>query len=476
MSDKDESDEISGKRNRSIGTGEGGGSQQDQYASRAPSASGGGRQAPVVMTDGGVDEVVEEFEEVEPGDSGWVPYENEYGETGWRELDTGEVVSDSTPPGGFENVASVRELSEENPLQEGERVRFETTDGYGFGEIHTVQSGRALIVKDEGGTTRVSESGGGPRDVTALDTPYSDKLDPESLTPQSADDVAYLLDEAEDFDAQADVIREAAQNDVSTEEISDAVAEENEAWGVLSNELLKSPTSDGDIALKPELTTSDDELEEEFAEEYGFDTHEDVNIIKHGWEGRMFERRSAPVLKEASERTGNERMPGFDFPENLSEDEVESAQQHWDFVEENLREEFGEEITVYRGLTTQDHSYQADGASETPVKLREAKENGEQVEMPHRTLESWSTDPFVAASYASGEENDGVVLERKVPVDRVAMSAGTGYLLDDDAEIVVAHDEEHQYDSDQIHKSESLTNRKKFELTVESVSDVNDSE
>lgn len=199
------------------------------------------------------------------------------------------------------------------------------------------------------------------------------------------------------------------------------------------------------------------EAENKFRESVDDEIGENADKIFSGWWKDMFSDDVAPLWQAVMNETGNENiLDGSETHNNdtsagessvaevdVSESELQAVHEYKAHTEEVMREMYGDTVTVYRGLH-----------DDAGRKLREAKENGESIEMERRPLESYSTELRQTKEYA--KKPGGVVIKDEVPVEDVWASSDSGFLVDTENELAVAHDEVREIDPDNILTPEDL--------------------
>lgn len=182
---------------------------------------------------------------------------------------------------------------------------------------------------------------------------------------------------------------------------------------------------------------------EGFSEAYGEEMAERVDDIfnaQDGWARSAFNESTAPLwqlaAQDGSSYTISERETAL-----LEEDvDTAAAENFAAYTQDVLQEELdGGFIDVYRGVK--------DGArldmmlSENLSRhgLRQAA--GEQVTVPHKLLESWTTDE----DYAERLAEDGIVLQASIPLHRVLGAPHTHPALQAEQEVIVQHKHDELY-------------------------------
>jgi len=198
-----------------------------------------------------------------------------------------------------------------------------------------------------------------------------------------------------------------------------------------------------------------DELDDSFITEssYGPDSHgakSEFNAWREEQDYSLLNDGSAELWGAAIDRTGNENVPDdaaadpltYDdpLPVDTGDEPTTAIGDSVQVTRDTLRKMFGDTVPVTRGV----HG----GFAE---QLREAKENGEPVELEHRALESWTTFPDHAQRFANEGDGDGVFITAEIPVDRIyGASHTTPGLTEEENEIVAALDSQVTYDPEQI--------------------------
>jgi hypothetical protein len=89
--------------------------------------------------------------------------------------------------------------------------------------------------------------------------------------------------------------------------------------------------------------------------------------------------------------------------------------------------------------------------------VRNAVENGDDIEIDHRTLESWSTFPAHSEEFAG---DDGVIIQTEIPIEEVwGSSHTTPGLGEEENELIVGKSGVESYSADDIYTTdpESMT-------------------
>lgn len=205
------------------------------------------------------------------------------------------------------------------------------------------------------------------------------------------------------------------------------------------------------------------EAEEKFKEAVDEETFEIVNESVGTWELEFFEERMAPLWQTVMEETGNSNL--LNDEENVSDVEVsdeekEAILKHKEFMEDILREQYGDSITLYRGFY-----------GEAGNKLDKAGQEGEEVEMDRRALESYTTELSYAKEYVDGR--GGAIIKEEFPVEDVWASSHTGFLTEEENEFLVSHDESETIDPENILTIEDMNNGAlNYELVGEQIRDM----
>ena len=389
----------------------------------------------------------------------WVPYVGPRGGTGWQDAQSGEVKYQDDPPG-----LTLGEDPADDPLENGDRVMLNYDGETHFGEVVAVsKNGESVRVRDDRNTwtlpTDQHEHYGGDMLITNLGEPAGGQEDPAKMEPEDSEELKYVLDELFPEEG-ADKVADALDR-MSNEEIIDAARGSNVGPLLLGSELMdRHGGADVDGATVSANADWDgaDEMRDRLREQYPESADEVFNIAR-GWEGAMYRAtNAAPLIQAAMERTGNETMPEYDGSDvaalqELSDEQREAADAMVEFTQEQLREAFGDEVTLFRGFSNNPHGGTASEGTEAPDRLRRAKESGEEVEIGHRPVESWTLEPTTAKMYAG---KDGAVLETTVPVEEIAASSSVGTIDASENDTVVMHDGPSVYGPDQIHTGDEL--------------------
>jgi hypothetical protein len=180
------------------------------------------------------------------------------------------------------------------------------------------------------------------------------------------------------------------------------------------------------------------------------ESYREFNAWREEQSGSLLNDNTTELWGAAIDDTGNDNLPenaaatpntvGEPLPAAEGGDAVTAIGDSIQVTRETLREMFGDTVPVTRGV----HGDFAD-------ELREAKENGESVELEHRALESWTTFPDHAQQFANEGDGDGVFITTEIPVDRIyGASHTTPGLTEEENEIVAALDSTVEYSPEQI--------------------------
>jgi len=196
---------------------------------------------------------------------------------------------------------------------------------------------------------------------------------------------------------------------------------------------------------------------EAFEEAYGppyADTVRTVLDEEEGWTaGPVDNEDTAPLWQAAVEEVGNRFFPGSDTvmaPVYTGEEEKAAMKAFRDFTQEVFADRDVETIEVYRGVKDGKRLEEAlgmkyDGGGADPYDETRTVANdlsdGDRLTMPHKPLESWTTDLDVAKALADG----GVVLQRQVPVYRIWGASLTSPELHKEREVIVEHRQDGMY-------------------------------
>jgi PBSX family phage portal protein len=190
---------------------------------------------------------------------------------------------------------------------------------------------------------------------------------------------------------------------------------------------------------------------------YGPEQHEAAQSFD-AWraeqDGSLLNDNTAELWGAAIDTTGNDNIPddatadpdtvGDPLPAAEGDDPVTAIGDSVAVTREILRETFGETVPVARGVS-----------GEFAEQIQEAAENGEDIDIEHRTLESWSTFPAHAEQFADEGEEDGVIIQTEIPVDEVwGSSHTTPGLAEEENELIVGKDGSETYSPDDIYTSD----------------------
>jgi hypothetical protein len=129
---------------------------------------------------------------------------------------------------------------------------------------------------------------------------------------------------------------------------------------------------------------------------------------------------------------GEGREDGLEIPDEA----MEQIEEYVEYQQEMLREIFGDEIPVYRGIE-----------GDYPEQMKEDTEDGGEAGLDHRAIESWSLSPTQASGFAETREEtdgEGALVETTVPVENVLLSGLDNVGLESELE-VVAYKEDGSY-------------------------------
>lgn len=220
-----------------------------------------------------------------------------------------------------------------------------------------------------------------------------------------------------------------------------------------------SPSSDDavdDLDYDPSLPEAYfDAFEEEYGQEYA-DTVREVLDEEEGWTaGPVSNEDTAPLWQAAAEDVGNRFFPGSQTvmdPAYTTEEEKSAMKAFRDFTQDAFADRDVEMVQVYRGVKDGKRLEEAlgmrgngNGTGTDPydekTTVADDLSSGERLTMPHKPLESWTTDLEVAKALADG----GVVLQRQVPVYRIWGASITSPELHKEQEVIVEHRQDGMY-------------------------------
>jgi hypothetical protein len=213
------------------------------------------------------------------------------------------------------------------------------------------------------------------------------------------------------------------------------------AWESLSGEMFGVSVHHG----------HSEEIAEEFTEDFiDDDIRETSSDVFDEWMNWSDEEGTKPLWALAVQETGNENVPDDSLLEDVDEEAVEDMREYVEQSREAFKNTFGEEITVHRAL---------DG--EIAEEITQAVENGEEVEIEHRSLEAWTTAPdfteHFQSQFATGPgDEDVVVITDTIETDKIFGSSFDSPELarKNQGEVVVGGEGASTYSPEQIRLSE----------------------
>ena len=132
--------------------------------------------------------------------------------------------------------------------------------------------------------------------------------------------------------------------------------------------------------------------------------HDDVSLLmQHLAETELGAKMSGWQKERFKEFEGN-----YDSNGTKSMSQIIKAMHEWST--EDLSDFGIKEVTLYRGIETNKN-----------VKA------GDNVNLETNAIESWSTDPLLASSFARGADGHGIVVKATFPIERILSSARTGF-------------------------------------------------
>lgn len=241
-------------------------------------------------------------------------------------------------------------------------------------------------------------------------------------------------------DPTADNARALLASDLSDEEVLDAFQTHDPGWLSPRNGFLFEDVVDGttvsrsgrSVPVVGKQAAIANELEDEFVEEFGRDAFNQVMDVGRGWSLAADSNRTGPLWKAVADDTGNMKLAISDrFVEQADDEVVENIRNYIAMHQEKVREVYGDEIPVYRGI---------------PAHLAE---EGAETSIEHRAVESWSTDPAIA-DWFGRMNSDGIVVMDTATPDEVAWTSHFDDLVDNESEFVRIHEGVKRYSEDQI--------------------------
>lgn len=200
------------------------------------------------------------------------------------------------------------------------------------------------------------------------------------------------------------------------------------------------------------------EASNEFESELGDDERSQYFEARSEWQREVYAEETAPLFQLAAEATGNGQVP-TDDPDvfNVLEDgagDTESSlyERIAEHSRDTVRDVYGDSVVAYRGLSPEGKP-SATGSSSISDDIANAADAGEDMELEHRTLESWTVDPSHARKFSGvddEDQRDGVIVKQEIPTDRVMASSMSGVLNAAEDELAVAHDESETIEPEQV--------------------------
>jgi hypothetical protein len=273
----------------------------------------------------------------------------------------------------------------------------------------------------------------------------------------------------------------AIQRGADPSEVADVLTDEygksaQNAAELAAQELTETSVTGFDSNASTSLERDSDfynEAKERLAEAVPEGQEDRAEEIALAWVGDVYSEDSAPIFQQAEEMTGNDTIPESarmnPLDTDVSELDQETTQALKEETTEIMREVYGDEVKLYRGLSPGRGANPAVEGTDAADKLRQAKDSGKDVVIEHRTVESWTTDPSWASRYTESEEIDeetyervvepGAMIETEIPVEQAVVASISGVLNGYENEVVIAHEGERRYSPDQIIKSEQATDQ-----------------
>jgi len=458
----------------------------------------------------------------------WIPYEGPRGGRGWKDTETGEVVYQDEAPG-----LTVGDTPDDNPMSEGDVVMLEYDGDRHYGRVVAEAGDGSVRVRDDRNVWTLEpdepDPYGGDMHVVNLGDPESDQQDPDEVPLEDPDDIAYAIDNQDTLDGSLDKAAEALAEGAGTDSVYQALQRSSElnassATDMMMNTHGVGETEAGSVGLDAGQGDRR-ELGEAFADALDDKESSAVMSAVSGWTGMMYQdERTAPLIQAAMEDTGNETMPEYAGSQSaamagVDEADKEAVRKASEFTTERLREAFGDEVAVFRGMSETPHqgtpsegtgiaerlsaaskesfddlkegdlmlvedermpgpavaeyrggddaSFDAELVDRIGSREREydggAAVFGEGAEIEHRPAESWSLNPETARLYAGS----GAVVQTTIDVEDAMVSSSTGGISPTEEDTVVRHDGPAEYDSSDIYdmsSGDSLEHTSKMRL------------
>lgn len=325
-------------------------------------------------------------------------------------------------------VDSPEDVPEQYEVREGNQGgTFYETGSDDLGEIESyddIQEGDTIQYEGQFGRTNeieiqnIDEFGLGDV-IDVVDSEGKEISYEEDRLKEFIDNGAEFVDRGNSNETESDESEESETNFDENETESDSEQESDDESEQSQSEML---------ATEEEAKNNTNEFESEVSSE----TAEEVNDTLSDWTTNWFQGAES-LWAAVEEETGNYKSPKSIRTRSVNDEQKEAIQEHKEFTEEKLREEFGDEIEAERVLY-------GDIAEE----ILEAVESGESFELGNRTVESWTTDSGFAEAFAEshGMDDVAVSIQTEIPVEDVWASSMTHESLDQEAsELVVGQNE-----------------------------------
>lgn len=168
-------------------------------------------------------------------------------------------------------------------------------------------------------------------------------------------------------------------------------------------------------------------------------TPKDIENAVSSWSGSPKKGASELFWMAAIREGQHQNIPHDGLPKSIedsdySEEQIDAMVQYAEFQRDILREEFGDEIELYRG--------QAGSTARSYVDSK-TREGEEDEKWNHMTVSSWGMIPSVASKFAFGR---GPMFCKEIPVEDIYGFFSSGIGFDDEFEFVVSGPEDEEYD------------------------------
>lgn len=359
-----------------------------------------------------------------------------------------------------EYVDSPDEVPEDARMSEGERedtYYYDVREAEGEGE----ESDDDYMTRDElydKAVERFGDLEGREQSNEAFDFVQ------ENIMDASAEDLTDLIDEALQLegDIRQDWFESVGQSSL------------HEYTKVQDNVSLNRP-----CRYKTERPRQDD-IAEGFKQDVGESANNDVQSSFKTWaDGDLYSEGTEPILDVAIERTGNTNINSredIDASEiEANKESKENIEKFMEFDRDKIRERFGEQIPVYRGISANPSMWHDDDEVnyEDAKVAAETVDQGMDVQIEHGPVESWTTNPVEASRFA---DDDGIIIQDIVDVDEILASANSvEEFIPTQAEYLILHQGSETYEhGEDVFQAESTNPISLVQSAISRWEDMND--